>query len=608
MRYRTVSKKQAYQNWSSVIKESAKGVEMNENKLEWVSTLMQINENQINEKLGGQINENLGVGGYGVQNPSAVQGMGSVAWGDVGQAHGDIMKGDFGKGSGDIPNSRMAFAMNVACYTIGLDLLPVLPLEFPSIMFGYLDTVYNARLDQTQAEQGESEIYIQITGDRSGYRDGSYNNLKNGDRVVVAPIGETLADAEKALYGTYIGKHRINGDAIILFGGLVDLTASTDKFEVGKAVDGTPNQALKINASADSAWAVLKVVGTTTEVVTNVVDQFVTSKGGAVSGDLVSAVDMHIPEFTKASPKDDSLGDNYTDHRARGEKGTQNIVSLRLFSTSVEAGEIQVLGELTRTQLTDLNAYGQDGMGQLYKSAQHEMSMTMNRDILRTQFRLGVTSASKLRNAQGVDLNLFIGDPTTAETKDLAKFGIGEFKDIHGVSRIEEFNAVKNAESNSSAENSFTRSRRILTRILAGSNLIGILSRQGAGDFVVTNAQVATAIQDIKGFQANPFDNDVTLDKKSLYSIGTVQGGVRIYVDPEMTWNDTRILVGRKGDEMTSGLKMFIYTLGDTVETLSEASMAPKILVSSRYALVPCGFYPEANYLTFAVNSDYGLI
>lgn len=603
MRYQTISKQEAFRNWSGVIKEAVKGVQLDENKVEWVSTLLQINENEVAKANSEMLNEH-----YGAQGPEAVQGMGSVAWGGVGQAHGDIMKPDFNRGSGDVPNRQMSFAMNVACYTIGLDLLPVLPLEFPSIMFGYLDTVYNARLDQTQAQQGETEIYLQLMGDRSGYADGAYSKLKIGDKVVLGKIGGTLSNIDNALIGTYFGKHRINGDAIVRFDGLTKLTASTDKYAVGVTTDGTPVSALKQTAGASQRWAILKVVGANTEIVTDLVDQFVTSANGAVSGDLVSAVDMHIPEFSKASAKDNSLGDNYTDHRARGEKGTQNIVSLRLFSTSVEAGEVQVLGELTRIQLKDLNAYGQDGMGQLYKSAQHELTMTMNRDILRTMFRLGVTTASKMRHAQGVDLNLFIADPAQHANKDLSAFNLREFKDVNGVDRTAEFVGIKNAESNSSAENNATRARRILTRILAGSNLIGVLSRQGAGDIAVVNAQIATAIQDISMFTPNPVQNDITLDKRSLYSIGTVQGGVRVYVDPEMDWNDTRIMIGRKGDEMSSGLKMFIYTLGDTVETLDPKSMAPKILVSSRYALVPCGFFPEVNYLTIAVDNEYGLV
>ena len=618
MRYRTINESAAHETWAGVITEST-GV-TDAGKLQWMANFLQINENMLMLEAGGNINES-----YGSQGPEAVPGMGSVAWPGVGKAHGDIVAPGYTKGSGDMPSRQLALAMNVAAYTIGLELLPVIPMEFPSLMFGYLDHVYAGNLGRTQAQQDETDIFIQLSGAAAGYSTGRYTDLAAGDKVVLGQIPDTLNTAlagkniSNVLYGTYIGKHRVNGNPIIKFEGLVTLTgAGTDAavrtYAISAASDGTPASALKINAPAGWSWALLKgTAGASTETVIDAADvlladgQFVSGVAGAASRDLVSAVDMHIPEFSKPGA-DYSGNENYTADRATGEKGTQNVVSLRTFSTSVEAGTVEVLAELTRTQLKDLAAYGQDGMTQLYKAAQNELTQTMNADILRTMFRLGVTSASKLKNAQAIDLNLLIGDPGTVTTAALSTFGIREFMDINGVSRVNEFGAVKNAESNSSAENNMTRARRILTRILAASNVIGTIGRHGAGDVVVTNMTVATAIQDIKGFAASPFENTLTLDKRNLYSIGTIQGGIKVYVDPLMSFNDNRILVARKGDEMSPGLKLFVYTLGESVETVSEVSMAPKVLVSSRYALTPCGFHPETQYFTFAVNNLYGLV
>lgn len=616
MRYRTINPAATLEQWGSVITE-ATGVQDN-GKLAWMSNMLQINENAAALAANGNINES-----YGSQGPEAVPGMGPVVWPGVGQAHGDIVAPGYAKGSGDTPSRQLAMAMNVAAYTIGLDLLPVLPIEFPSTMFGYMDSVYSANLDKSKAEQGSSEIFIELSGAKSGFSEGRYASLAQGDKVFVAQVPTdataVLPGAANSLYGTYLGKHRINGNPIVRFEGIVQatgagLTGASRTFTLGAVADGNPNSVLKTNAAADHSWMLVKGVagGTSEEVLSDadanvIADQFISGEALAVSGDLVSAVDMHIPEFSNPGATYDG-NDNYTSNRETGEDGTQNIVSLRMFSTSVEAGEVQVLGELTRTQIKDMAAYGQDGMGQLYKAAQNELTQTINRDILRTMFRLGVTAHTKLKSAQGVDLNLLISDPGTTASKDLANFGIAEFKDVQGVSRLSEFTAVPSAEANTSAENNATRSRRILTRILAASNLISNISRHGGGDFAVVNTQVATAIQDIKGFQPNPAENTLTLDKRNLYSIGTVQGGVTVYVDPNMAWSDNRVLVGRKGNDNDPGLKMFIYTLGESVETLGETSMAPKILISSRYSLIPCGFFPEANYLTFGINNEFGLI
>jgi hypothetical protein len=89
----------------------------------------------------------------------------------------------------------------------------------------------------------------------------------------------------------------------------------------------------------------------------------------------------------------------------------------------------------------------------------------------------------------------------------------------------------------------------------------------------------------------------------SLYFAGSV-AGLNIYVDPFMTWDDTRVLVGRKGDGNTPGVVFMPYILADTVQTIVEGTMAPKLLVNSRFAIVDAGFHPEQQYFTFMVESD----
>lgn len=617
MFYKTISTKNAYKNWATGIKETT-GI-TNESKLEWMSTMLEINQRVINEESGQMINEH-----YGLQGPEQSGRMGDVAWPGVGQNHGDIINPSFDRGSGDMPNHQLAYAMNVAAYTVGLDIVPVIPMEGPSMMFGYMDHIYSANLDLNQAEQGASDIFIQLKGDLAGYVEtGNYSTLKKGDKVFLGLVPDdataTLTTINSALYGTYLGKDRVNAEPQIRFEGAVKataagLTSAVRSYTLGAATDATPNTLLKIAAGVGQKWALIKgAAGTSSVTVLNadntlaVDDNFVSGTNGMAKGDLVSAVDQFIAEFSKPSA-DYSGNENYTATRKVGELGTQNIVSLRLFSTSVEAGLVEVIGEITRVQKRDLAAYGQDGLGQLFKSAQNELTQLMNADILRTAFRLGVTSATKMKAAQGVDLNLFIGDPATAPTKALANFGIAEFADIHGVNRMNEFPAIKNAESNSSAENVITRSTRIAGRIQAASNMISIVGRYGSADFVVINHLVASCLQHVAGYIVNPFENTITRNDATLHTIGTIQGKLTIYVDPNMGFNDTRILVGRKGTETDPGLKLFVYTLGDTTQTISEKSMSEKILVSNRYALIPCGFHPEVHYFTFAVNNDYGLI
>jgi hypothetical protein len=113
-----------------------------------------------------------------------------------------------------------------------------------------------------------------------------------------------------------------------------------------------------------------------------------------------------------------------------------------------------------------------------------------------------------------------------------------------------------------------------------------------------------SALQDCAGFVVAPMVNTLVQDgSKSLYFAGSI-AGLNVYVDPYMTWDDTRILVGRKGDANSPGVVFCPYILADTVQITAEGTMAPKLLVNSRYALVDFGFHPEQNYLTFMVDAD----
>lgn len=616
MQYRTIDKKAALQNWGKHITATTK-IE-NAEKLQWMSEMLTINENVLQ-------NSNQAImESYGSQGPEAVPGMGAVDFGTPGAGGNTAQQlARANRGSGDFAQRAIAMSLNVAAYTIGLELLPVLPMEFPSIMFGYLDYVYAARLDADKASQGEQEIYIQLQGQSAGFGDGTYSGIEAGDKVFIGEVPVNLDTAfaghnvANVIYGTFLGTHRVNGEPIIRFEGVVDLTGSgadsADRTYTLGAVETNVTPASALNKTANAGWrfALLKgVAGQSSGIVVNAADAlvqtnaFITEDAGRASGDLVSAVDMHIPEFSKPGA-DYSGAETYQATRERGEKGTQNIISLRLFSTSVEAGTIEVLAEITKTQLKDLTSYGQDGMGQIYKAAQNELSQTLNDDILSTMFKLGVTSHSKMTSAQGLNLNLFFGGD--GATKALTAFGTKKFVDINNVDRTASFGNIASVDSDNSADNFASRTRRLATRILYAANVINTIGRHGGGNFVVTNSTVATALQEAKGYRALELENDLFVNNVNLYQVGTIHGGIRVYVDPKMSFSDNRILVGRKGTEQDPGLKLFAYALAESIETISESSMSPKIAITSRYALVPLGHHPEAQYITFAVDSAYGL-
>jgi len=168
---------------------------------------------------------------------------------------------------------------------------------------------------------------------------------------------------------------------------------------------------------------------------------------------------------------------------------------------------------------------------------------------------------------------------------------------------------IPNSLVAASYENVTTNQRRIMSRMLAASNLISSVTRRGRAQWAVTNAQVLTALQDCQGFIAAPMVNDLVQGgEESLYFAGTL-AGMKIYVDPLMRWDDTRICVGRKATVNNnrvqgSGVVFLPYILADQVQIIAEGTMAPKVLINSRFAIADCGWYPEQNYYTFMVDMD----
>ena len=102
----------------------------------------------------------------------------------------------------------------------------------------------------------------------------------------------------------------------------------------------------------------------------------------------------------------------------------------------------------------------------------------------------------------------------------------------------------------------------------------------------------------------NTFTQSVT---SNLYQAGTL-AGLKVYVDPYMDWEDTRICVGRKGTGNEPGVVFMPYILSDKLQIIAEGTMAPKMLLNSRFAIADLGWFPEKSYYTFTVSSEFDLI
>jgi hypothetical protein len=476
--------------WAPII-ESATGIN-DASKLAWMS------EYCHNHKLYEDASQmSLGTAGN-------IFGMGATTLPSVMGTNGTIAQ----RGSGDKAPSLLPLAMQVAAQTIGLDLVPVVPMAGPMGLLSYLDFVYEGgKLGGTTAP-----TYVKA-------------NPIAGTSNLAAATGGSPAVPTSTTY-TYIGTSRIDGYSIF-------------------KVNGNPVAA---NVAADLLLAVNAVLSPdTTATILDV--------------QLVKALEDHVRGFAAA----DNAGNPFT--REAGEQTPDKIMGLSLFSKSVSAETFQVAAAVTREQVQDLKQFGVDAVAQVEAVLTNELTQGINQYILG---RIRTLGALNITNAPGFGANSF----------DLS---------------------LPPASTLSGGETLPSVHRRILSQILAAANLIANRGRRGAGNFAVVGPQTATVLQSIAGFVANPMANTFAQAAGAIYPLGSV-AGINVYTDPTMEWNDYSIAVGRKGDGNGPGIVFMPYLMAESVQAIAEGTMAPKVAVKSRFALVDAGFHPETQYVEFNVK------
>ena len=574
------------QKWSNIIAEEL-GVK-DQNKLSWMSQYAQNHEVyeavQQGDPAAGIYSTPLNTLGMG--NPMMPNGMGFNNGGHgtgVGNTGADFHNPAYQRGSGDIPMSTLTMSLEVAAMTIGLELVPVIPANGPWAMLSYMDFPYaggklgkinETALDGKGAGDANKPIYIKVP-----YAIAYAEGKSKKDIPANAQITFENKDGQR-LVGKFIGFSRIDNSIIIK---VVECQDKAGKMSADLSI-------ADVFSSLVTLWKIVDAAGA--DVTGSLTAQ-------SVRADLVAGAADHVQGFSNFF---DGSADPMT--RAQNETGVGNTIGARMFTKLVQMGAYEVTGSVTRQQLQDMPLYGVDVIGKVLEAMQNQISQEINNRILDRLFKLGVTNAKVQKEYQGVDLNLFFGTTADAKRALNAFAGADKFVDIHGNNVAENWGDVANATKNTAAENVYTHQRRIMSRVLAAANLITNVSRFGRPNFVVTNTKILSALQDCAGFVIAPMTNTLVQDgSSSLYFAGSI-AGLNLYVDPFMTWDDTRVLVGRKGDGNTPGVVFMPYILADTVQTIVEGTMAPKLLVNSRFAIVDAGFHPEQQYLTFMVDSD----
>lgn len=512
----------------------------------------------------------MGVAGADGFNANGVHGAG------IGNTGADFHNPLYKVGSGDIPMSTLPMALEIAAVTIGFELVPVIPSSGPWTMLSYMDTPYAGgklgRINETWADGKGNDnenkpIYIKF----------NLNSIADYEKTDFEVGKEyTVASANGTLTGKFLGWSRIDGNMIV---------------EVVSTKKGDENVSI---ADVFGAEITTLPTGATAKADVNQV----------MRPELVTGAADHIQGFSNFFKDKDGNGSDDPMTRAQNETGVGNTIGARMFSKIVQMGAYEVTGTVTRQQLQDMPLYGIDVIGKVLEAMQNEISQAINNRILDRVFKLGVTNYEIQRDYQGIDLNLYFGNTSsdTKELEDFAPYKAGKFLNINNEAPASV--TIPSCTNNTAAENVITHQRRIMSRLLAAANIIANVSRRGRANWAVTNTHILSALQDSAAFVVAPMNNTLTqAGEQSLYFAGQV-AGLNLYVDPYMTWDDCRVCVGRKSDGNTPGVIFMPYILCDQVQTVVEGTMAPKLLVNSRFAIVDAGFYPEQNYYTFMIDDS----
>ena len=541
-----INESQIFETWAPII-ESKTGIKENA-KLGWLSKYCHYHS--LNENFNGNYAQ------VGIAPAGNLGGlMGNVSTPSTTGIYG-------GQGSGDKFPSLLPLAIQVAARTIGFDIVNVIPMSGPTGVLTYLDYVYAGGNTDTNIKPEVIKLSCTTAFTTS----------------VAVGAAYTIGASGASLSLTFIGYSRIDGQPIF------------------KIENNAANPAVAPTIATTAATGFLIAGATATA----------SASFGTITASLVKALEDHIQGFAGAGANNTSnLYGPYTEgtqmgdamDRGTGEGAYFNTMGLKAYTKFVEAKTFQVAASVTTEQIQDLNKqYGIDVVSMIENALVNEVSQSINKNILSRAFALGWLNNFQMLASEGVTLSTSLDPGATAGVSATYITPDGTTKAIVGTK-------FSNFAGNGSFanENQFTVQRRILSKVLAAGNVIAQRGRRGPANFIVTNLQIASAVQDNAQFTAAPMTNAINQNNGSLYPVGTI-AGMTLYVDPNMKYSDTRVLIGRKGADEEPGLKFMPYMMAESIQTIAEGTMSPKIAVKSRYALVEAGQLPQTQYYTLHLN------
>lgn len=533
-----LDKQKALRKWTPVLENM--GV-ANEERIDWMSEYAEIHSVLENVAYANQVNVS-GMGNVVSAQPSSIPGQ------TIGIA----------AGSGDYGQQLLPVAMKIAAQTIGLDLVAVKPTPGPKIDLMYIDFAYDDNDGSVERPQVFSLSATNIAAIKTAIRVDlaaagileTVGGIKGG-RIwynINTGADTTTEPGTKTNQVEFLGFSRI--DDIPMFRAYTQAnTASTGSWTFDVTVNTFP-------ATGAMTAAVVSVAGVAVV---------------APSIALISALEDQLPGFSS---------NWYNGHTTAMQRGTDDttypgIIAPRVSTKTIAVGTIEISTALKRTEIEDIKANtGMDIVQKMESILVNELSQTISKQIIAKLGEMG-------------ELNR-----VAAPAMTLANITSGTIFDFD----VDDYLSGLTVPG---GETSHAVQRKLITKVSNASNFIATEGRVGPAQFLVTNGNLAAALQDIAGYTVNPVKSKLNATGQ-LYPVGTI-GDIQIYVDPYQKYNVNEIVLGRKNNPDMPGVVFIPYLMAQNISIISEATFAPRMLLRSRYAIGELGWFPQKQYFKIKV-------
>ena len=556
-----VDKAKALKKWSTVLEHL--NVVDNE-KRTWMAEYAEMH--QLNENVGyTTLGNTFGMGS--VTSPSVSTNGNTFNYGGDGNPQGAA-----NQGSGDVAQNLLPVSMKIAAQTIGLDLVAVKPASSPRLELLFVDFKY----DNNPGGHGEAHDEQPMV-----FKVATSNNVMTQFKLHISSMGaiESIGGVDKQSF-VKIGS-----------GTLPVLTAPTVKtgwleFLGFSRIDGLPmfrafRQANNAAAGGYAFDPTKNTFGVNDTINTILAASGVTLFSGdtSTSGDcalagasiqLISTMEDHLPGFSAGWNLNNPMD------RLQDEETYPGVIGPDVFTKSVAVGDIEISSQLKRTQIEDIKAStGMDIVQKLESVLINELTQTISKQIV-DKIR---TLAAENKASNTVPTNFDFDVDAYLQGAGPAPGG-------------ETYHSVQ---------------RKLVAKINNASNFIATDGRVGPAQYLVTNGNLASVLQDVAGYTINPANAGKLNTNGQLYPMGNI-GNIAIYVDPYMKWDDNRIFLGRKNSVEQPGLVFIPYLMAQSISLISEATWTPRMLIRSRFAITDIGFFPWKQFMEIKVTDTHNVL